>query len=262
MADSLDQLYMELYTRVVEDDIASQEYYLSMVAEQRKIPVDYLLQLGALFIPNNDYITHYLGERALQSSAGLYCNGSCPWTLFVLLPVRNLAGEVKGLVGWDAYNKYKEVSEGAQGLVSYRVSAKSVFERERYFLSDIDCLKRNYSKRVVFVTDGVFDTVALNYRDVPSIALLGSSFSREIIFFLNWYSHVYVCTDNDAAGVNLHRKLSKSLPNVHRVMQNKVKDIEEFLRDDGVDGPKTKQLLELVEHPIDGDYLVGSHGCR
>ena len=256
MSESLDQLYKELYTRVVEDDMSSQEYYLSMVAEQRKIPISYLLQLGALFIPNNDYITHYLGDKALTSSAGLYYNGSCPWCLFMVLPIRNLAGEVKGLVGWDAYNKYRELSEGVQGLVSYRVSAKSVFERERYFLSDIDCLKVNFSKRVIFITDGVFDALALSYRELPSIALLGSSFSREVIYFLSWYHNIYVCTDNDSAGLNLYRKLARALQNVCRVTQNQTKDVEEFLRNDGFGGPRTMQLRKLVDNPTNSDYML------
>ena len=254
--DTLDSLYTELFSRVTEDDLSSQMYYLSMVSEQRHISVDYLLSLGALFIPNNEYIEHYLGKKAHTSSAGLYYDDSCPWTLFVLLPVRNLAGEVMGLVGWDAYNKYKEVAEGEQGLVSYRVSAKSVFPRERYFLSDIECLKRNFKHRVVFVTDGVFDTVSLNYRGIPSIALLGSSFSREIIYYLSWYKHIYVCADNDKAGLSLAKKLSRSVKNVHRVMQNQTKDIEELLRRDGTDGPITKQLENLLIHPVNDDFML------
>lgn len=254
--DTLDTLYTELFSKVMEDDMGSQHYYLSMVAEQRHIDVSYLLELGALFIPNNEYIEHYLGKKVHSASVGLYYDGSCPWTLFVLLPVRNLAGEVKGLVGWDAYNKYKEISEGAQGLVSYRVSAKSVFPREKYFLTDVECLKRNFDKRVIFVTDGVFDTVSLNYRDIPSIALLGSSFSREIIYFLSWFRAIYVCADNDSAGSALVRKLSRSVKNVHRVSQNQTKDIEELLRRDGKDGPITQQLRQLVANPVSTDYML------
>lgn len=254
--ESLDTLYQELHGKILEDDEHSQRYYLSVVADHRKISVDYLLSIGALFIPNNDYIRHYLGTRAERSNAGFYYDGSCPWTLFAVLPVRNLAGEVVGLVGWDAYNKYQEVAEGAQGLVAYRVSAKSVFPRERYFLSDIECLQRNFDKRVVFVTDGVFDAVSLCYRDVPAIALLGSSFSKEILYFLKWYSAVYVCADNDRAGLALYNKLSKPLGNVHRVIQSRTKDIEELLRSDGIAGPLTQQLHALVDNPVKGDYRL------
>ena len=255
--ETLDTLYMELFTKVMEDDLKSQLYYLSMVADHRNISVDYLLELGALFIPNNDYISHYLGDKVFKSYVGLYYQETCPWTLFVIIPIRNLGGEVVGLVGWDAYNKYKEVAEGEQGLVSYRVSAKSVFAREKYFLSDISCLKKNFEHRVIFITDGVFDAISLNYRGIPAIALLGSSFSQEILYFLSWYKTIYVCADNDVAGSNLVRKLSKAAANVYRVSQSSTKDIEELLRRDGIDGPITKQLKSLVTCPIRGNVMLG-----
>lgn len=258
MATSLDELYIELYTKVLADDIEAQEYYLSMIADQRKIPVSYLLQLGVLFIPNNDYIKYYLGDKVLSANVGLYYNGSCPWTLFAIIPIRNLAGEVVGIVGWDAYNKYRELTEDVAGLVSYRVSAKSVFSREKYFLSDIECLKSKFSKRVVFVTDGVFDALTLCYREIPAIALLGSSFSREILYYLSWYKYVYVCTDNDSAGVKLYDRLSYSLHNVHRLTQNKTKDIEELLRADGSDGPVTVQLRSLLDNPVNTDIAIST----
>lgn len=256
MADSLHQLYTELFQAVMEDDLKSQLYYLSAVEEQRKIPVDYLLSLGALFIPNAEYIEHYLGGRARESVAGLYYGEQCPWVMFVLLPIRDLSGEVRGIVGWDAYNKYKELSEGAQGLVSYRVSAKSVFARERFFLSDVECLKSQFSKRTIFITDGVFDAVSLDYRKVPAIALLGSSFSQEILYFLGWYRQVYVCADNDNAGQALYRKLARALPNVHRVIQPMTKDVEELLRADGVDGPISTQFLNVRDSAPNTDVYL------
>lgn len=253
---TLDQLYRQLYEKVTEDDLASQQYYLSVVADHRKIAVDYLLDIGMLFIPNNEYIRYYLGEQALTSMAGLYFDGKCPWTLFAVIPIRSLSGEVMGLVGWDAYNKYRELSEGEQGLVSYRVSPKSVFSREKYFLSDIDCLKSNFDSRVLFVTDGVFDALSLSYRGIPAIALLGSSFSREVLYFLSWYKAVYICTDNDSAGVSLYKKLHRASSNVYRLTQNRTKDIEELLRSDGVDGPITNQFRELLNAPTHFDRAL------
>lgn len=257
---TLNELYYDLYSKVVEDDLRSQEYYLSVVADQRKIPVSYLLDLGALFIPNNEYILHYLGNKVYGSNAGLYYDQVCPWTLFVILPVRNLAGDVMGLVGWDAYNKYKEVVEGEQGLVSYKVSAKSVFPREKYFLTDVNCLREQFEFRTVFVTDGVFDSVALNYRGLPAIALLGSSFSPEILYFLRWYKAIYVCADNDAAGVSLYSRLARAVPHVYRLVQNKTKDIEELLRGDGVDGPITTELKGLLTTQVKQDYIIKNGG--
>lgn len=253
----LNDLYLELFSKVSEDDAHSQTYYMSVVEEQRKIPVSYLQSLGALFIPNNEYIFHYLGDKVFEAHTGLYYEKSCPWTLCLVIPIRDLSGDIVGLVGWDAYNKYRELTDDTvEGLACYRVSPKSVFPRDRYFLADIDVLKHRFDTRSVFVTDGVFDALALSYRSLPAAAFLGSTFSSEILYFLSWYKHIWVCSDNDSAGINLYNKLSKSLPNVHRVQQNRTKDIEELLRGDSVDGPITRQLQDLVEHPIKSDFMI------
>lgn len=253
----LNELYLELVSKVQDDDISSQQYYLSVVAEQRQIPVSYLQSLGMLFIPNNDYIEYYLGPRIRESIAGLYYGSSCPWTLCYTIPIRDLSGEIVGLVGWDAYNKYRELTdETVEGMACYRVSPKSVFAREKYFLADIGVLRQCFQYKTVFVTDGVFDALALSYRSIPSIALLGSSFSSEILYFLSWFNFVRVCSDNDAAGLSLYRKLSKALSNVYKVQQNKCKDIEELLRRDGRDGIISQQFHKLVKDPIPDDFII------
>lgn len=259
MTETLHELYSELFQKVIEDDERSQRYYLSVIEEQRKISVDYLLSLGCLFIPNAEYITHYLGRRVKESLSGFYYGDTCPWVMFAVLPIRDLSGTIRGLVGWDAYNKYREMAEGTEGLVGYRVSSQSVFSREKFFLSDIECLKRHFESRTIFVTDGVFDAVSLSHRKIPAIALLGSSFSQEILYFLSWYKQVYVCADNDAAGQALYRKLSRALPHVHRVIQSKTKDIEELLRSDPLDGKITRQLLQARDTgPNEDIYLDGN----
>ena len=256
MADNLHAVYTELFDLVMANDLEVQSKYLSVVEDQRNIPVDYLMSLGAMFIPNNDYIIYYLGDRALNPKLGFYRNGRCLWSLFVVIPIRDLSGEVVGLCGWDAYNKYLEVAEGAEGLSKYSVSSSAIFARDKYFLSDVNCLQRAFKHRVIFVTDGVFDALSLSYRGLPAIALLGSSFSREVLYFLSWYKHIYVCADNDKAGLSLHKRLAKSLPSVHSIIQNKTKDIEELLRGDGLDGNITTQLKNLLCNPIPSDLYL------
>lgn len=253
---SINELYTTLVERVYEDDAASQRHYLSMVESHRHIPVDYLMQRGAVFIPNNDYIRHYLGSSADAYGAGLYEGEYCPWALFVILPIMDLVGDVVGLVGWDAQNKFKELEEGAKGLPMYKVSNKLTFARDKYFLSDIDLLRSKFDSRTIFIVDGVFDSVALNYRGLPAISLLGSSVSSEILYFLRWYKNVYIIQDNDTAGTKLYLRLKKALPRVYRVFQDRSKDIEELLRTDGVDGPLTQQLLGLLTQPAEDDYYL------
>lgn len=253
---TLNELYTTLLESVYADDLRSQRYYLSMVEDLRKISVDYLIDRGGMFIPNNDYIRHYLGADASTWGAGLYEGEYCPWALFVIFPIMDLVGDVVGIAGWDAQNKNKELTEGAVGLPMYKVSSKNVFSKEKYFLTDVGLLRSQFDKRAVFIVDGVFDSISLNYRGIPTVSLLGSMVSPEVLYFLRWYKHVYTIQDNDAAGNSLYLRLKRALPSVHRVFQNKTKDIEELLRSDGIDGPITRQIRGiLVDTPRDDVYL-------
>lgn len=257
-ASDLNTLYNTLVAKVYQDDIESQQYYLSFITEMRNIPVEYLIQRGVLFIPNNEYIRHYIGADADSYNGGLYYGQTCAWTLFYTIPILDLVGEVAGLVGWDLENKRKAVEEDQLGLPMYKVSPKAIFPRERYFLTDVDLLKKTFDKRVIFVVDGVFDSMALNARGIPAIALLGSTVSPEVLYFLGWYKFVYVVRDNDAAGKSLYYKLKNSLQtNVFSVLQGKTKDIEELLRTDPYsNGPITKQFLALLENPERSDIRL------
>lgn len=255
-AKTINELYTRLVSAVYEDDMQAQQYYLSVVESQRQISMDYMLERGFLFIPNNEYIKHYLGADAMAYGPELYAGDTCLWTLFVTIPITDLSGDVVGIVGWDALNKYKELEGEEQGLPMYKVSSKHVFKRERYFLTDVSVLKQTFSSRTVFITDGVFDSVALNYRGIPAVALLGSTFSPEVLYFLRWYRKIYVCADNDKAGLTLYSKLNRALPGVHRVIQGNTKDIEELLRTDGKDGPLTKLLLQGMSPKFSGDIIL------
>ena len=252
----LNEVYTEFYSKVVADDIQSQRHYLQVVETERGIPVDYLLRLGCLFIPNSEYIEHYLGEKAHDFRLGFYSHGKCLWDLNLLIPIHDLAQDVVGFVGWDLWNKFKEREDGQEGLSMYKVSPSSVFKRDRFFLSDVPLLKSTFDTRVIFVTDGVFDTLSLSYAGIPSIALLGSSFSREILYFLSWYDRVYVCADNDSAGLSLVRKLARSCSNVFRILQNKGKDIDDVLRNPTTRGFTIEQLTALLTSKIPEDITL------
>ena len=256
MTNNVNELYNRLVAEVLLEDEEIQREYLSMVEDYRHISVDYLLSVGAVFIPNDEYIAHFLGQEIKQTNNCFYFNGRCLWSLFVIFPVRDLSGAVVAINGWDAYNKYLERSGEEQGLSMYKLSSKAIFPKERHFFADTECLKSTFDTRVIFITDGMFDTLAMSYRGIPAMALLGSSFSPEILYFLRWYHTVYVCSDNDAAGLRLYNELKKSLPRVFRVCQNKTKDIEELLRSDGFDGPITKTLISTMSDRPQADVYL------
>lgn len=236
---SLKSLIEKVY---MSEELQPLTNYLSVIKEERNIPVEYLLQRKALFIPNNDYIRYFIGN----TDNGQFYNidGTCLWTHFFIFPVEDLTKEIVGFCGWDAYNKYKVITGEAESLPMYKVSN---FERNKYFFADIDLLRDKFDCNVIFVVDGLFDGLSLSYHGIPNISLLGSRFSQEVLYFLRWYKAVYVISDNDSAGLGLYRSLKRSLPNVHRVIQSKCKDIEEYLREDKVkEGKITKQFYDIL----------------
>lgn len=254
---TLNEAYKTLIEKVHQDDLVSQNYYLSAIAEMRNISVSYLLSRGCIFIPNDGYIEHYLGRDAHTWGLEFYDGQRCLWNLYLTIPIQDLSETVVGLTGWDAWNKMQQLTGDAKDLTMYRVSSKNVFNRDKYFLSDIKLLRSTFSSRTIFVTDGVFDSIALNYRGIPAIALLGSTISKEVLYFLRWYDRVYVVPDNDSAGINLYNKMKRSLPHVYKVTQSRTKDIEELLRGEDLQGPVTTTLKEILTDSTCKDVDLG-----
>lgn len=226
----LNSIYNKLLEEVHGDDMDSQMHYLGIVAELRQLPIQYLLDFGILFIPNNDYIKHYIGDDPRLYSTGLYSGDRCNWNLYVTIPVRDLTGKIVGLTGWDMYGKLQEGSGGERLESAYKVSSRDVFDRHKYPLTDVNLLRFAFDKRIVCVTDGVFDTLSLCSRGIPSMALLGSTYSPELLYMFRWFRKVFVCADNDEAGTSLYKHLTRSLPNVCRVTQSLGKDIDDYLK--------------------------------
>lgn len=252
---TLDAAYRKLVKVAYEVDGEEQRKFLSVIEGMRKFPSSYLIKRGCLFVPNAGYIELCLGHQAQNNLLGFYYNGEPLWQLYFIFPIENLAGTVVGIVGWDAYGKYKEM-QGDFGLTGlYKVSSKAIFHRERYFMCDVDVVRGEFERasegsRVIFVVDGVFDGVSLCQKGVPTICLLGSSISKEIIYFLKFYDYIYVLHDNDAAGIRLAEELKRVVPNVYCVTQRRTKDIEELVR---VDFGVIEQLKTLIQEPIRQD---------
>lgn len=250
---SFNIVYGKLIEKLYKDDIDSQIYYLKTVAAVRKIPLEYLLKLKVIFVPNNEYLHYYGGNDILNPNYDIYIDNHCKWTHFILIPIRDLSRNIVGLVGWDLNHKARE-EDGEKGLEMYKTSNKLVMNKSHYFLTDIDVIESNYEKEVIFVVDGVFDAISLNNLGIPTIALLGSNTSKTLYYFLRWYSYVYVIHDNDKAGLTLLEKLKKAVPNVYGVHQNKTKDIDDLLKLNPL--IVSKQLVDLLNNPVKGDFYL------
>jgi len=64
---------------------------------------------------------------------------------------------------------------------------------------------------IVYVVDGIWDSITLNFLGFPCISLMGSRVSEYISKILALYKRLILVADNDKAGVDLFIDLSKSL---------------------------------------------------
>lgn len=254
----IDTAYKALVESVLERDFSEQREFMSVIQEQRNIDVDYLLDRGCIFIPNAEYVRYHIGSLANNPLAGFYHNENPLWQLHFILPIMDLTGAVVGIVGWDAYNKYK-VSEGeALSLPTYKVSTSLIFDRSKYFFTDTRLMESCYrgheeGQRAIFIVDGVFDSVSLCEKGIPAISLLGSNLSQTVAFMLKFYDFIYVIHDNDSAGINLFQQIKRKCTNVFAVKQTHTKDIEERIRDDA---KVVETLKSLLNSPVKEDVWL------
>jgi 5S rRNA maturation endonuclease (ribonuclease M5) len=90
--------------------------------------------------------------------------------------------------------------------------------------------ERVTNSNTIYLVDGVFDSITVNYLGLPAMALLGSRISEDISKILSLYERIILVQDNDQAGSNLFIELSKRFRNVARVKipASIAKDIDEF----------------------------------
>lgn len=219
----------ELISSIYSDDLSSQEYYLKYVAAIRKVPIDYLKKIGAFFVPNNEYIAHYGGVHAYKREYDIYYDGVCAWTHFLVIPIRSLSGTIYGFVGWDMNNSLKK-EQGEQDLPTYRTTRKSTFNKNNFFLTDPEVIRNTFDSSTIFIVDGVFDVLSLLSRGLPAISVLGSYPGPIHFYFLHWFEHIYVISDNDEAGYKMYRRIHSAIPRTVRILQSKTKDIDDFLK--------------------------------
>lgn len=254
---SFSDIANRLVSTVYADDMQSQEHYLKFIAQAREIPLEYLKSIGAIFIPNNEYIKHFVGAEATRREYDLYYGSSCVWTHFLMIPIRTASGVIKGFVGWDAANSLK-LKNGAVDLTTYRTSNKLVFNKNNFFLTDHRVLEGTFDTSCIFVVDGVFDAISLNANGIPAMALLGSSPSKCHYYFLHWYKHIYILSDNDEAGLYLYKRLHSAFNRALRVTQSEAKDIDDYIklhRHEAVNALR-KLMLKPVSVQVDISNLI------
>lgn len=218
--------------RVYKEDYKSQLYYLQSICNDvRHIPVEAILAVNAIFIPNEDYIITYFGTEALDAKYNFYDKyGQCLWLNKLMLPITNVVNEIVGFVAFDPF-RYLEMHETGNALLNYySYSTKDVMKKGDYLFCTPGTYKKAYRDGYLVIADGVFDTLSVAYHGYNTAAMLGSVISDQLAAQLRLIDRVVVLMDNDEAGLALYEKIAKTHPNAIYLKQGKTKDADDIIK--------------------------------
>lgn len=257
---SICNTWKTLYNNVIKNDLDSQKYYLNLIAEQvRNIPLEYLMNEQALFIPNDDYVSAFAGDSALYDENGFYYGGVSTWSDNVIFPIRSLNNDAQGIGGFNPrlYLYARETQDYSVHYYTY--SAKSLFSKGDYLFWGIDGFQKAYHDGYVILVDGMFDAIQLRGLGFNAAGLMGSTLTESIIAQLRFIKRKIVISDNDAAGLKLEYGLKKALRECVALHQGFDKDVDGAIKN-GYDNAIINELKNMINEPIAIDHtLINKH---
>lgn len=224
-------MLQDLYNKGVEyirqNDRELQYRFLSTLSEYRYMDVDYLLDLGCFFVHNKQYLIDSFGLECVGSHNDFFDNdGVCKYLGTMMIPIRDLQGDVVGFNSFNPFAKLKE-QEDDYSEVKYNISSKKVFNRNRFPLIP-NGYEKMFKDGYVIIMDGTFDALTLGSLGLNTFCNLGTVFSEYSTFILSFVGRRYLAMDNDRAGLTLFKSINKSIK-CYRLSQNKFKDIDSYV---------------------------------
>lgn len=141
------------------------------------------LKLVAKLLDSDAYDTEFY-ELAGFESGGIYL-----YQGRYIIPIRDIQGEVIAWVGWYPDNR------------KYVTSTTYGFAKAAYFFN-MECFSECWKKNdgVVFLVEGIFDTLALRSLGFSAIGQMGADMSPVKTDMLYRYNKVIAINDNDVVG--------------------------------------------------------------
>jgi len=169
----------------------------------------------------DDFIGHSLYKLFFDHKIGSLVYGR------LLIPITTPSGFYISYVAYDVIAQI-ETRQTGEKKPSY-IAPKDARKDSLVFVPDNHWAQVTESD-IIYVVDGVWDSITINYLGLPAMALLGSRVSDDITKILRLYKKIILVQDNDKAGVSLFIELSKHFCNVSRVQipASIAKDIDEF----------------------------------
>jgi len=145
----------------------------------------------------------------------------------LLIPITAPSGFFVSYVAYDTIAQIETRRTGEKRPAYY--APKNAKKDSLVFTPD-NSWGRVTESDTIYVVDGVWDSVTINYLGLPAMALLGSTISADVATILGLYKRIILVQDNDQAGVALFIDLAKRFKNVSRIRipVSIAKDIDEF----------------------------------
>lgn len=163
-----------------------------------------------------------------------------------VVPIRDIAGRVTALVGW-----YPDVKK-------YLTTTTIGFSKSGQFFN-MECFSKSFdgdyakykdeetnevleSKGLVYLVEGIFDTLSLRSLNLPALGNMGLDMSLVKSEILTRFNKVIAIPDNDRAGMRTNPYLNRlsgsgkgtewTIKNNHVIVQlpKGVKDVDDFIK--------------------------------
>lgn len=220
--------------RIWEEDSAEQTYFLRGILseirglsdEPLEILLNYIIEDGMFYVPNDIYLSEMFGEEITHFSNGLYLGDECHLCYRLAMPVRLLDDTIVGFIG---YSNKDDFNEDNPAFIKYRYPPKYILQKNKYMYITRKELKKSIDDQYVCIVDGCFDQKALVANGINAVSLCGSSVTEYHRLYLNSIKHKIVIADNDNAGRKMAADIKSIWGNTVEILQDKSKDIDGYL---------------------------------
>lgn len=194
----------------------------------KKMHVGYLVDQGAFFVHNHDYMIKHFGESIKNIKYGLYnLDGLCSLAGRLAIPIRMFDGTVRGFIGYSS--KPRDYDPEAI-FIKYLYPPKTAFNKGRFFYISRDEYVRAINDGYVCIVDGIFDKIILQCMGINAVSLCGSSLTEWHQRYLSFIRNKIVIADNDIAGRKLASYCRYKLDNCVELQQSETGDIDSLVR--------------------------------
>ena len=204
----------------------------SLIKIERKLNVETAVKHDVFFV-SEDTVLEDLEDKFKNESLGFVRGKYITQLGRLVYPVKDVKGNVMGLVGWDKYEEPKYLDSKNFGYKAKQTTLYGMEELPNYYTSN----------KPVFLVEGVVDCLYLRQNGFQALSSLGSYLTKYCIEILKRFgSRLYVVPDMDEAGNSYVKQVMRVLPKAHIFQARNGKDIDGFRKLE--DSKYEKQVLK------------------